>query len=126
MPHMRFQPQRHQAVTAKSKTLCRSCNVDTTPCTGKRGCRHKGTWDWYMVLPGIWEQAGGGSGYLCTACLEKAIGRLLNRTDFADLPVNDWPDDPWRTDRLRAAMLREPLTRPSRRLRVAYLAGRSL
>ncbi len=106
-------------MSASHPTPCRSCGTDTTPCTGKRGCRHKGKWQWYMVLPAIWQQAGGGNGYLCIPCLEQAIGRPLNRTDFADLPINDWPDSPWNTERLTAAMLREPPARP--RFQVAYL-----
>lgn len=104
---------------------CRSCGVDTTPCTGKRGCRHKGRWEWYMVRDAIWRAVGGGEGFLCIACLEGKLGRPLNRTDFTDAPVNDFPDDPWCTDRLRAALLR-PAPGPAHQLRtttVKYLAS---
>jgi len=29
--------------------ICFDCGVDTSPCTGKRGCRHAGRWEYYMV-----------------------------------------------------------------------------
>jgi hypothetical protein len=48
--------------------ICLDCDLDTTPCTGKRGCRH----------------------------LERRIGRKLPFADFTDVPIND-PDHPWNT-----------------------------
>jgi hypothetical protein len=85
--------------------FCRSCGTNTTPCTGRRGCRHAGKWDWYMVKPGVWDAVGGGNGFLCIPCLEQLIGRPLNRGDFVDAPVND--PSPWNTPRLAAALARE-------------------
>ena len=59
--------------------LCKDCGMDTTPCTGKRGCRHAGRWEWYMVRDRIWAQAGmpvyevslpEHRDFLCIGCLE--------------------------------------------------------
>ena len=41
----------------------------------------------------------GSSGYLCTGCLEKRIGRQLSKRHFTAVPIND-PLDPWNTPRL--------------------------
>jgi hypothetical protein len=85
-------------MSAKEPTICDDCGIDTTPCTGKRGCRHKGKWEWYMVWPELWEQAGSAR-YLCIGCLEQRLGRRLFAEDFnPDLPVN-WLS-PWNTPRL--------------------------
>ena len=84
--------------TTEADYLCQDCGVDTTPCTGKRGCRHKGKWEHYMVTKALWEQAGMDSGFLCIGCLERRIGRRLTPADFPDLPIN-YPD-PWDTERL--------------------------
>jgi hypothetical protein len=83
--------------------ICIDCGVDTTPCTGKRGCRHKGRHEYYMVRDRVWAEAGmrtgivyhygGGGDYLCIGCLEQRIGRKLHFADFTDVPVNH-PGDP--------------------------------
>jgi hypothetical protein len=38
--------------------ICADCGVDTTPCTGKRGCRHVGRWEYYMLRDDVWRAAG--------------------------------------------------------------------
>jgi hypothetical protein len=38
--------------------ICKDCGADTTPCTGKRGRRHKGRWEHYMVTGDVWKAAG--------------------------------------------------------------------
>jgi hypothetical protein len=88
-------------------TLCHDCGTDTTPCTGRRGCRHKQRWEWYMVHASVWRAAGmprmtveTGGGFLCIGCLERRLGRNLNPTDFTDAPVNN--PSPWDTPRLAA------------------------
>lgn len=90
---------------------CVDCGANTAPCTGKRGCRHAGKWEHYMVHNEIWEEAGMSpdDGHLCIGCLEKRIGRRLQPNDFKpDLPCND-PDDPWNTPRLASRMNRDSL-----------------
>jgi hypothetical protein len=79
--------------------LCKDCGVDTTPCTGKRGCRHKGRWEHYMVRDDVWRAAKMRNGFLCIGCLEKRIDRELTPKDFTSAPIND-PDNPWNTSRL--------------------------
>jgi hypothetical protein len=76
-------------------SVCDDCGADTTPCTGKRGCRHSGTWEYYMVHNHLWP---GGVHYLCVGCLERRLGRRLTAADFTDVPVNE--PDPWDTPRL--------------------------
>jgi len=78
--------------------ICKDCGIDTTPCSGKRGCRHKGRWEHYMVHNTIWKAAGMTDGFLCVGCLEKRIGRVLTPEDFTDFPINNF--HPWHTDRL--------------------------
>ena len=96
---------------------CADCGTATTPCLGRRGCRHIGRWEWYMVRPALWElawirspnrtvnQFGVSDGFLCIACLEARLGRRLTSADFIDAPVND-PYHPWNTPRLTAALTR--------------------
>jgi len=79
--------------------LCTDCRIDTTPCTGRRGCRHIGRWEYYMVRPAVWRRAGAGRGFLCIGCLERRLGRRLRPADFTDAPVNN-PADRWATPRL--------------------------
>lgn len=79
---------------------CTDCGMDTTPCTGKRGCRHKGRWEFFMVADALWAAHGAGDGYLCVACIERRMGRPLTPTDFTDAPCNE--PDPWDTPRLAA------------------------
>lgn len=89
--------------------ICDGCGADTTPCTGRRGCRHKGRWEYYAGHDGVWEAArpwtaeGGRVRYLCVACLERRLGRTLRPDDFRDVPIND-PDDPWHTPRLASRL----------------------
>ena len=78
---------------------CADCDMDCAPCTERRGCRHKGRWEHYMVHPEVWSAAGMTTGYLCIGCLEQRLGRTLCAADFTDVPIND-PDDPWHTPRL--------------------------
>ncbi len=79
--------------------LCADCSVDTTPCTGKRGCRHAGRWEHYMVHNAIWQTAGMLKGFLCIGCLESRLGRTLSLPDFTAAPINN--PSPWDTPRLR-------------------------
>lgn len=83
--------------------ICKDCEMDTTPCTGTRGCRHKGRWEHYMVLNKVWSRAGMKEGFLCIGCLETRIGRRLTPRDFTNAPIND-PDDPWNTPRLASRL----------------------
>jgi hypothetical protein len=88
--------------------ICIDCGADTSPCTGKRGCRHKGKWETYMVRDTVWEAAGMGrgwghgnaSGFLCVGCLEARLGRMLTPADFIDYPINE--PHPWDTPRMLA------------------------
>jgi hypothetical protein len=79
--------------------MCKDCGMDTAPCTGKRGCRHGGRWEHYMVHDKLWRAAGMRDGFLCVGCIEKRIGRRLTPRDFTSAPIND-PYDPWNTPRL--------------------------
>jgi hypothetical protein len=85
-------------------SLCQDCGFNTTPCTGKRGCRHGGKWEWYMVRDAVWTEARAADGYLCIGCLERRLGRPLTSEDFSTAPVNNW--SPWDTDRLMRAKFR--------------------
>ena len=58
-------------------TLCADCAVDTSDID-----------EWFMVLDDVWESYSNGSRFLCVACLEKRMGRTLNRWDFTDCPLN--------------------------------------
>jgi hypothetical protein len=89
--------------------LCHDCGGDTTPCTGKRGCRHKGRFEFYMVRDAVWLAAGmppsqvrpygeTDGDFLCIGCLEKRLSRRLTRRDFTKAPIND--PSPWDTARL--------------------------
>lgn len=42
----------------------------------------------YMVRDEIWEEADGGKGFLCIACLEGRLGRELKPRDFAPWPLS--------------------------------------
>jgi hypothetical protein len=95
--------------------LCHDCGVDTTPCSGKRGCRHKGRWEYYMVKESVWRTVVSTDEdwsryrilglfrnehfFLCIGCLEKRLGRALCADDFVGSAANN-PDDPWNTPRL--------------------------
>lgn len=90
--------------------LCKDCGVDTSPCSGRRGCRHAGKWEWYIVRNHVWAAAGMApekpdehSGILCIGCLETRLGRRLDPADFTAAPIND-PYDPWHTSRLASRL----------------------
>jgi len=50
--------------------------------------------EYYMVHNEIWLSSGLGldDGMLCISCLEKRIGRKLNKNDFTDCLLNHMPD----------------------------------
>lgn len=86
-------------------SICIDCDTDTAPCTGKRGCRHAGKWEYYMVSDEVWleamnREANPWSGFLCIGCLERRIGRRLLPEDFTGANINE--PDPWDTERLTA------------------------
>jgi hypothetical protein len=87
-------------MTSNPRNLCADCDTDTTPCIGRRGCRHAGKWEWYMIWASVWEAAGMDGGFLCIGCLEHRLGRTLKRRDFAAVPVNG--PKSWDTPRLAA------------------------
>ncbi len=65
---------------------------------------------WYMVHNGVWSAAYGSSkersGLSCIGCLERRLGRKLNRGDFDwSLPCNTMPFV--RSKRLQKAMNRQ-------------------
>ena len=81
--------------TKEPSSLRNDCQKDVAPCTGKRGCRHKGKWEWYMVKHAVWRKACRNpylknvdtETFLCIACLEKRLGRELVSDDFLDAPI---------------------------------------
>jgi len=76
--------------------ICSDCGMDTTPCIHKRGCRHKGRWEDFMVSKELWLQAVPEvKGIMCVTCFERRLGRELTAFDFIDSFVN-WPH-PWDT-----------------------------
>lgn len=60
-----------------------------------------------MVTARIWKKAGGGTGFRCIGCVEKAVGRPLTVADFLPAMANE--PHPWNTPRLNAALNRPPL-----------------
>jgi hypothetical protein len=87
---------------------CADCRMDTTP-SNWCGARELGSWEWYMVHGRVWEAANAdGVEYLCVACLERRLGRLLTPRDFADVNVNQRAV--WASDRLidRMGPVRDP------------------
>ncbi len=63
---------------------CSICGVDTSCKTG--------ICEYYMVTHKIWYEATNRKCYmLCIGCLEKRLGRRLNKHDFLDLPINGKP-----------------------------------
>ena len=60
-----------------SRYQCEDCPVDT-----------ESIGEYYMVTHNIWRQFGAGAGMLCIGCLEKRIGRTLDKWDFLNVPVN--------------------------------------
>jgi hypothetical protein len=98
---------------ASGGAICIDCGVDTMPCkyrphycSGRRGCNHAGTWEFYIVHGAVWRAAmavrdsyipdDGGFGFpkryaeqiLCVGCIERRLGRMLNRSDFAACDLN--------------------------------------
>ncbi len=55
----------------------------------------------YMVRDSVWKAAAmkDWGGCLCIGCLEKRLGRTLNRKDFGDHPFNSLPGTPRLLDR---------------------------
>jgi hypothetical protein len=88
-------------MTVALSSHCKDCGMDTTPCTGKRGRRHKERWEYYVVHDKLWARAGMKKGFLCVRCLEKRIGRRLRPKDFTDVSIND-PENLWDTPRLNS------------------------
>lgn len=99
---------------------CKDCGTATTPCTGKRGWRHAGRWEHYMVTAEVWAAAGmpppkirmqyeSDGDFLCIGCLEKRLGRILTPADFSNVPINE--PSPWDTPRLAARKAPNPLSR---------------
>lgn len=57
---------------------CKGCGVDTN-------ANH----EYYMLKDKVWFQVMGKKrGMLCISCVEKKLGRELNRSDFTDCPLN--------------------------------------
>lgn len=82
-------------------SACLDCGVDTMPCTHRRGCRHAGRWEDFMVWNELWSQVGAADGVLCVGCLERRLGRVLVPDDFTPgLRVN--VPSSWDTLRLAA------------------------
>jgi hypothetical protein len=101
--------QVHEAANYRGSFPCRDCGWDTN--SAAPGVRTEN----YVVHDKVWQQAGmekmGGD--LCVGCLEKRLGRQLNKHDFPAVPVNDLSDADtekaytWRTDRLKNRMQHE-------------------
>ena len=89
---------RHSVGAYSMSAICSDCGTDTTPCTGKRGCRHKGKWEYYMVHKKLWARANMSDGFLCVACLERRLGHDLKPKHFTDAPINE--PCPWDTQLL--------------------------
>jgi hypothetical protein len=93
-----------------SDTRCNDCGMETLSAEPGVPTEH------YSVDDDVWRQAGAGKrDHLCIGCLEKRLGRQLNRHDFMPgVDVND-PDFPeteryawsWRSDRLKDRLRRD-------------------
>jgi hypothetical protein len=69
-------------------SLCDDCGKDTTPCD-HRGDPIFKRFDYYIVRDEVWAAAGmhgWKSGYLCTPCLERRLGRKLADNDYLARP----------------------------------------
>jgi hypothetical protein len=69
---------------------CKDCGKDTEP-TNKAGDPLFKQWDMYLVRDEVWREGGmlgWDSGYLCTPCLSKRLGRdpIMGR-DYIVRPV---------------------------------------
>lgn len=61
------------------KFKCQDCEVNT-------GEIH----EYYMLLDDLWMQIRDKyHGMLCIGCVEKKLGRKLNKQDFVDVPINN-------------------------------------
>jgi hypothetical protein len=68
---------------------CKDCGKDTTP-FDRRGKPLFERFDHYIVRDEIWAEAGMNgwdSGYLCTRCLERRLGRKLVNADYLARPT---------------------------------------
>src|ERR1035437_10543630 len=64
-----------------NKSRCFNCKKDV----------HKNPRDYYMVTSKIWADYGAGREELCMSCLEKRMGRRLDRSDILECPVStEW------------------------------------
>jgi hypothetical protein len=86
---------------------CRDCGVDTVPFDGP--C------EYYNLHNDLWEAIGmkRNGGMLCIGCVERRLGRLLNRADFTGAPVNSldpkWHHSDRLIDRLTTYLVWRPL-----------------
>lgn len=63
---------------SRRKFLCLDCGIDT----GKIK-------EFYFVTTEIWLQAvDSANGMLCIGCLEKRLGRILDKEDFPNITIN--------------------------------------
>lgn len=67
--------------------LCKDCAIDTNKID-----------EYYMVHNSVWNKAHFDfanlntkkeKGFLCIGCLEKRLGRILNKKDFTSYPINN-------------------------------------
>jgi hypothetical protein len=68
---------------------CKDCGKDTEP-IAVDGTPLFHAWDLYMVRDAVWSDAGMSgweSGFLCTFCLQKRLGRSLTDADYLAQPV---------------------------------------
>src|ERR1035437_6035117 len=64
-----------------NKSRCFDCKKDV----------HKNPRDYYMVTSKIWAEHGAGREELCMSCLEKRMGRRLDRSDILECSVStEW------------------------------------
>ena len=99
-PHSPEPPPAIPPASGPDQHPCVDCGMPTTPCTGARGCRHRGRWEWFVVDPRTWALAGAPDGCLCVGCLERRLGLELTAGDFPALAVN--APHPWDSPRLAA------------------------
>lgn len=74
----------HRAVANRYRPFrCIDCGTNTLE-----------TREYYMVQDEIWQQARmlPKGGMLCIGCLEKRLGRRLDKNDFTDALVNRFPN----------------------------------
>lgn len=87
--------RRYRERKALAGVLCMDCGTCTF-CNG----------DYYMVTADLWNSAcSNPRGMLCVRCLENRLGRLLNRSDFIEAPINAMAVESG-SDALRAALHR--------------------